>query len=75
MNICACIMPLLNTTLKLVYSFSPEWLQVTCEESQGSVTLPHYDDDDGLIPGVDFSEDEHSVSPQQCQPNFIATPW
>ncbi|KAK8778924.1 hypothetical protein V5799_019732 [Amblyomma americanum] len=51
----------------------PEWLQVTCEESQGCVTIPHYDDEDGLIPGVDFSGDEHSMSPQQCQPNFTAT--
>lgn len=38
--------------------YNPEWLQVSCEERQGVVNVPQYDnEDDGLIAGVDFPED------------------
>ncbi|KAH7975790.1 hypothetical protein HPB52_005346 [Rhipicephalus sanguineus] len=42
----------------------PEWLQVSCEESQGTITIPQYgSDDDGLIAGVDFPEDNPPETP------------
>ncbi|KAH7974544.1 hypothetical protein HPB49_016510 [Dermacentor silvarum] len=54
----------------------PEWLQVSCEESQGSVTIPHYgNEDDGLIAGVDFPEDNPPATPLTYQLNYTNALW
>ncbi|XP_070396206.1 uncharacterized protein [Dermacentor albipictus] len=51
--------------------YNPEWLQVSCEESQGSVAIPHYsNEDDGLIAGVDFPEDNPPATPLTHQLNY-----
>ncbi|KAL1441123.1 hypothetical protein MTO96_008864 [Rhipicephalus appendiculatus] len=37
--------------------YNPDWLEVSCEESEGTIAIPQYgSDDDGLIAGIDFPE-------------------
>nr|XP_037271483.1 uncharacterized protein LOC119163565 isoform X2 [Rhipicephalus microplus] len=50
--------------------YDPEWLEVSCEERRTPITIPQYtSDNDGLIPGIDYPEENPPETPLLFRPN------
>ncbi|KAH8030029.1 hypothetical protein HPB51_006461 [Rhipicephalus microplus] len=59
-----------NLTRSEYLQDGPEWLEVSCEERRTPITIPQYtSDNDGLIPGIDYPEENPPETPLLFRPN------